>query len=206
MKIDIYNMEGKTVGDIELNDAVFALEPHHDLLHRAVHTYLCNQRQGTSKTKGRSEVRGGGRKPYRQKGTGRARHGSIRSAQYVGGGIIFGPQPRSYSIKLPKKMRQLAMKSALSALVADQRVKVLDKLELNEIKTKNFVKILKNLELNKSVLCVESTRDENIERSAANLPQVKTTLVNTLNVHDLLKYDTLLLTKDAILQIQEVYA
>lgn len=205
-KVDVYNMEGAVTGSLKLDDAVFGIEPNQDVLHRSVLTYLANQRQGTHSTKTRSEVRGGGRKPYRQKGTGRARQGSIRSAQHVGGGIIFGPKPRSYASKLPKKMRRLAIKSALSAKVADNKLIVVDTLSLPAIKTSRMNEILKNIGANTTTLLVTLNREETIEKSARNLQGVKTALVNTINVFDILKFDACVVTQEAILKVQEVYA
>lgn len=204
-KVDVYNMEGAVTGSLELDDSVFGIEPNQDVLHRSIRSFLANQRQGTHSTKTRSEVRGGGRKPYRQKGTGRARQGSTRSAQHVGGGIIFGPKPRSYSWTMPRKMRRLAMKSALSAKVAGGGLIVLDTLELPEIKTRNMVRILKNLGADSSTLLVTLTRDDLVEKSARNLIGVKTALVNTINVFDILKFDKFVVTKEAVLKVQEVY-
>ncbi|MDW7658119.1 MAG: 50S ribosomal protein L4 [Bacillota bacterium] len=204
-KVDVYNMEGAVTGSLELDDSVFGIEPNQDVLHRSIRSFLANQRQGTHSTKTRSEVRGGGRKPYRQKGTGRARQGSTRSAQHVGGGIIFGPKPRSYSWTMPRKMRRLAMKSALSAKVADGSLIVLDTLELPEIKTRSMVRILKNLGAESSTLLVTLNRDDLIEKSARNLCGIKTALVNTINVFDILKFDKFVVTKEAVLKVQEVY-
>lgn len=203
-KIDIYNMDGKVCGDLELNDEIFGVEPNQDVLHRVVVNQLANRRQGTSKTKGRSEVSGGGRKPYRQKGTGRARQGSIRAANHVGGGIIFGPTPRDYSYKLPKKMRRLAMKSALS-LCSQAKMRVLDNFELGEVKTRKVVDVLKNLELAGTTLVVMPESDQNLLMSARNIPTVKVSHVHTLNVFDLLKYDHVLFTKEAVEKVEEVY-
>lgn len=204
-KVDVYNMDGVVTGSLELADSVFGIEPNQDVLHRALVTYQANQRQGTHSTKLRGEVRGGGRKPYRQKGTGRARHGSIRSAQYVGGGVIFGPKPRSYYTSLPRKMRQLAMKSALSSKLAAENMIVLDELELPEIKTRQMKQILANLGVTGSALLVTQKPDENVVKSARNLRGVKTTLANTLNVFDILKFDKFIVTKEAVLNVQEVY-
>ncbi len=204
-KIDLYNMEGKVTGNLELNDEIFGITPNQDVLHRAVVNLLANRRQGTSKVKGRSEVSGGGRKPYRQKGTGRARQGSIRSAQHVGGGIIFGPVPRDYSYRLPKKMRRLALKSALAATYQDQCMKVLDNLTLSEIKTKQMVNLFGALELAGSTLVVLPENDKNVQLSSRNIPGVTVTLVGTLNVYDLLKHDNVLFTQQAIEKVQEVY-
>ena len=185
-KVDVYNMDGVVTGSIELADAVFGIEPNKDVLHRAIVAYQANQRQGTHSTKLRGEVRGGGRKPYRQKGTGRARHGSIRSAQHVGGGVIFGPKPRSYYISLPRKMRRLAMKSALSSKLAAENVIVLEALELPEIKTRRMKQVLENLGVSGTALLVTKNPDENVIKSARNLRGIKTTLANTLNVFDIL--------------------
>ncbi len=204
-KVDVYNMDGVVTGSLELAESVFGIEPNQDVLHRALVTYQANQRQGTHSTKLRGEVRGGGRKPYRQKGTGRARHGSIRSAQYVGGGVIFGPKPRSYYTSLPRKMRQLAMKSALSSKVAADNIIVLEKLELPEIKTRQMKQILANLGVTGSALLVTQKPDENVVKSARNLRGVKTTLANTLNVFDILKFEKFIVTQEAVLNVQEVY-
>ena len=202
----LYNMQGEIIGDIELADAIFGIEPNQDVVHRVVKNQLANKRQGTSKAKGRSEVRGGGRKPYRQKGTGRARQGSIRAANHVGGGVIFGPVPRDYSYKTNKKMRRLAMKSVLSQALSADRIKVLDKLELKEIKTKEMVKTINNLELRGSSIFIIVGPDRNVEKSAANIKDVKTALVNTMNVYDLLKYRNIIFTNEAVNKVQEVYA
>jgi large subunit ribosomal protein L4 len=204
-KVDVYNMDGIVTGSIELSDAIFGIEPNQDVLHRAVLNQLANRRQGTHSTKTRSEVQGGGKKPYRQKGTGRARQGSSRSAQHVGGGIIFGPKPRDYSYTLPKKVRRIAMKSALSTKLAAGSLIVLDTLELPEIKTKQMVQILAKLGVVKTALLVTASRDEKIEKSARNIVGVKTALVNTLNVFDILKFDKFVVTKEAVLKVQEVY-
>jgi len=204
-QVDVYNMDGVKTGSLELSDAIFGIEPNQDVLHRAVLNYLANRRQGTHSTKTRSEVRGGGKKPYRQKGTGRARQGSVRSAQHVGGGIIFGPKPRSYAFTLPRKMRRLAMKSALSAKVAASSLIVLDTLDMFEIKTSRMNTILKNIGADASALLVTAVRDEKIEKSARNLRGVKTALVNTINVFDILKFDKLVVTQEAVLKVQEVY-
>lgn len=205
VKIDIYNMDGKVVGDLELADEIFAIEPHQDVMHRVLVNQHANRRQGTVKVKGRSEVRGGGRKPYRQKGTGRARHGSIRSAQYVGGGRIFGPAPRNFRYSLPRKMRRLALKSALAAKFQADKMLVLDELKLDEIKTKKMVTILNNLGVDGSALIVLPQRDLVVERSANNLRGIKISEVQTLNVTELLKFDRLILTKEAVSRVEEVY-
>lgn len=189
------------------SDAVFAIEPNESVLHQVVKQQLANKRQGTSSTRTRSEVRGGGRKPWRQKGTGRARQGSIRAAQWVGGGIIFGPKPRDYSFTVPKKQRRLALKSAFSSKLTASNIKVVEDLQLPEIKTKSFLAVLKALKLDQtSSLIVEAGDNKNLQYSARNLPQVATTRVNTLNVYDVLSKDVLVLTKEAALKIQEVYA
>ncbi|HHU12922.1 MAG TPA: 50S ribosomal protein L4 [Clostridiaceae bacterium] len=204
-KTNVVNMKGEVVGEIELADAVFGIEPNRDVLSRVLLNQLANRRQGTSKAKTRSEVRGGGRKPYRQKGTGRARHGSIRSAQYVGGGIIFGPAPRDYSYTLPKKMRRLALKSALSSKFGSGDLVVVDELKLDEIKTKRMVEFLRAVGVEKTALLVTGERDVNVERSASNIKGVKTALPNTINVFDILKFDTFVVTEAAIRKVEEVY-
>lgn len=204
-KTNVVNMKGDVVGEIELNDAIFGIEPNKDVLSRVVLNQLANRRQGTSKVKTRSEVRGGGRKPYRQKGTGRARHGSIRSAQYVGGGVIFGPAPRDYRYTLPKKMRRLALKSALSTKVLESQIIVVDELVLEEIKTKKMVEFLKAVGVDRSALLVTAVRDEKIERSAANIRGLKTAVPNTINVFDILKFDKFVATRAAIEKVEEVY-
>lgn len=205
-KIDVYNLDGSVTGQIELSDAVFGVEPNQHVMHLVVKNQLANRRQGTSSTKTRSEVRGGGKRPWRQKGTGRARHGSTRSAQYVGGGIIFGPKPRDYSYTLPKKVRRLALKSALSTKLLDKKIVVVQDFALAEGKTKLFATALKKLNLQQNLLVVSEARQENLERAARNLCGVKLSRVNTLNVFDLLKYDSLLLSQAAVEKIQEVYA
>ena len=203
--VDVYNMEGAVTGSLELSDAIFGIEPNQDVLHRVILNQLANRRQGTHSTKTRSEVNGGGRKPYRQKGTGRARQGSTRSAQHVGGGIIFGPKPRDYSYTLPKKVRRLAMKSALSTKVAAGNLIVIDTLELPEIKTQRMVQFLGNIGATKSTLLVTAVRNETIERSTRNIVGIKTALVNTINVFDILKFEKFVVTKEAVLKVQEVY-
>lgn len=205
-KVDVYNLEGAVTGQIELSDAVFGLEPNQAVIHLIVKNQLANRRQGTSSTKTRSEVRGGGKRPWRQKGTGRARHGSTRSAQYVGGGIIFGPKPRNYSYHVPKKVRRLALLSALSSKLLEKQLVVVESLELPTIKTKVFAEALKKLNTKPTVLVVEAEKKENLIFSARNIKGVKTSLVNTINVFDLLKYETLLVSKAAVEKIQEVYA
>ena len=205
LKVDVLNQEGKKVGDVELNEAVFGVEVNDVVVHAALVNYLANQRQGTQSTKTRAEVRGGGRKPWRQKGTGRARQGSIRAPQWIKGGIALGPKPRSYKYAIPKKMRQLALKSVLTSKVQEGNMIVLDKIELNEIKTKNMVAVLNNLNVNKALIMLED-KNLNVQASARNIENVKTTLVNTINVFDLLKYDSLVVTKEAVKKLEEVYA
>ena len=205
-KVDVYNMEGSVVGDIDLSDGIFGVEPNEAALHAAVVNQLANRRSGTQSTKTKSEVRGGGRKPYRQKGTGRARHGSRRSAQWTGGGVVLGPKPRSYSYTIPKKVRRLAMKSALSSKAQGQDIVVLDKLEFEEIKTKRMVGVLGSLNVaEKTALVVIAGNDKTIVRSARNIPGIKTSSVNTLNVFDILKHDKFVVTLDAVAGIEEVY-
>ena len=204
-KVSVLNMEGIEVGTIELSDAVFGVEVNEHLVHQAVLSQLANNRQGTRKAKTRSEVSGGGRKPWRQKGTGHARQGSTRSPQWTGGGVVFAPKPRDYSIKLNKKERRLAIKSALTTKVNESKLIVLDSFELDEIKTKKFVAVMNNLKAEKA-LVVLNEKNDNVIKSANNVPTVKTALTNTINVYDILKYDTLVLTQDAVATIQEVYA
>ena len=204
-KVDLLNMEGKKVGDIELAESVFAVEVNEYAMHDVVLNYLANQRQGTQSTKTRSEVSGGGRKPWKQKGTGRARQGSIRAPQWIKGGIALGPKPRSYKYTLNKKVKRLALKSALTSKVQENNIIVLDTLNFDEIKTKNMVKVLENIKVEKA-LVVLSEKNENVQLSTRNIPNVKASLVNTINTYDLLKYETLVLTKDAVKKIEEVYA
>ncbi len=205
-KLDLYTMKGDRKGEIEVSDAIFALEPNQDLLHRAVVIQLGNKRQGTHKAKDRSEVRGGGRKPYRQKGTGRARQGSIRSPLKIGGGVTFGPLPRSYRKTMPKKMRRQALKSALSACVQGEKMLVLDELQLQEVKTKAMAEVLNNLKLDKSTLVILDSKNKVVELSARNIPGVTVEYVNTINVYDLLKHDKVLMTEASIRKLEEVYA
>ena len=205
-KVDLYNMEGKVVGDIELSENVFGAEVNEDVLYLAVESYLANQRQGTQSTKTRSEVRGGGIKPWKQKGTGRARQGSIRAPQWIKGGIALGPKPRTYTIKLNKKVKRVALKSALSSKVAENNIIVLDAIDFSEIKTKNMVELLKNLNLDTNALIVLGDKNENVVRSARNIPNVKTAYVNTINVYDIVKYNKFIVTSDAAHKIEEVYA
>ena len=204
-KVSVYNIEGSQVGKIELNDSVFGVEVNEHLVHMAVVAHLAAKRQGTQSAKTRSEVSGGGKKPWRQKGTGHARQGSTRAPQWTGGGVVFAPKPRKYEIKLNKKERRLALKSALTSRVAENKIVVLDALNFDEIKTKNFKAVMDNLKVSKA-LVVMAEKNDNVVLSARNIPSVKTALTNTINVYDILKYDTLVVTKDAVNAIQEVYA
>ena len=203
--VSVYNMEGKEVGTMELNDAVFGVEVNEHLVHLAVVAQLANKRQGTQKAKTRSEVSGGGRKPWRQKGTGHARQGSTRAPQWTGGGVVFAPTPRDYSIRLNKKEKRAALKSALTSRVNDNKFVVVDELKFEEIKTKNFKNVMNNLNVSKA-LVVLAENDQNVVLSARNIPEVRTSLVNTLSVYDILKYNTLVATKAAVASIEEVYA
>ena len=204
-KIDVYNIEGNKVNSIELNEQVFGIEPNKAIVHSVLVNYLANQRQGTQSTKTRSEVTGGGKKPWKQKGTGRARQGSIRAPQWIKGGIALGPKPRSYKYTLNKKVRRLALKSALSSKVQENSIIVLDTLNFDEIKTKNMAKVLENIKANKALIVI-ADKNLNVQASARNIPNTKTSLVNTINTYDILKYDTLVVTKEAIEKIEEVYA
>ncbi len=205
-KVDLYNMKGEVVGDIQLSDNVFGADINKEALHAAVVNQLANKRQGTQSTKTKSEVRGGGRKPWRQKGTGRARQGSIRSAQWIKGGIVLGPKPRSYRYTLPKKVKRIALKSALTSKVSANEILVLDNLALEAIKTKAMVGVLSSLKVDSSVLIVIDSKNDNIVKSARNIPGVKTAFVNTINVFDILKYDKFIITKEAVQKVEEVYA
>jgi len=205
-KVALYNMQGEQIGEVELADSVFGQEVKPEVMHQVVLNYLANQRLGTASTKTRGEVRGGGRKPWRQKGTGRARHGSIRSPLWIKGGIVFGPKPRSYKYKLPKKLKRVALKSALSAKVRDNEIIVVDKLEIEQPKTKAMVKILENLKADKKSLIVMETPNINVQRSARNIPGIKTITVDTINVYDILNHETLIMTLDAVKKVEEVYA
>ncbi|GAF22587.1 MULTISPECIES: 50S ribosomal protein L4 [Shouchella] len=205
-KVTVFNQTGSQVGDIELADAVFGIEPNNSVLHDAVIMQQASLRQGTHKTKGRSEVRGGGRKPWRQKGTGRARQGSIRSPQWVGGGVVFGPTPRSYSYKLPKKVRRLALKSALSSKVQGSELVVLDTLSFEEIKTKSMKEVLASLSVESKALVVTADYNENVALSARNLPGVTFLTADSVNVLDLLKHGKVVITKDAVEKVEEVLA
>ena len=204
-KVAVYNMEGKEVGSMDLNDAVFGVEVNEHLVHMAVLQQLANNRQGTQKAKTRSEVRGGGRKPWRQKGTGHARQGSIRAPQWKGGGVVFAPVPRDYSFKLNKKEKRAALKSVLTSRVQENKFIVVDELKMDEIKTKTFKGVLDNLNAEKA-LVVLNDMDANVIASAKNIPTVKTTQTNELNVFDVLKYNTVVVTKDAVATIEELYA
>ena len=203
--VSVYNMEGKEVGTIELNDAVFGVEINEHLVHLAAVQQLANNRQGTQKAKTRAEVSGGGRKPWRQKGTGHARQGSTRAPQWTHGGVVFAPVPSDYSFKMNKKEKRLALKSVLTNAVNEKKLVVLDELKFDGIKTKNMENVLKALNLNKA-LVVLNENDQNVVLSARNIPDVKTALTNTINVFDILKYNTVVLTKDAVATIEEVYA
>ena len=203
--VSVYNIEGKEVGSLELNDAIFGVEINEHLVHMAVVQQLANNRQGTQKAKTRSEVSGGGRKPWRQKGTGHARQGSTRAPQWTGGGVVFAPTPRDYSFKMNKKEKRAALKSALTSRVVDSKIVVLDEIKFNEIKTKNFANVMKNLKLDKALMVI-GDNDANVILSARNISDVKVSQPNTINVYDILKYDTLVVTKDAVAKIEEVYA
>ena len=203
--VSVYNMEGAQVGTIELSDSIFAVPVNEHLVHQAVVAQLANKRQGTQKAKTRSEVRGGGRKPWRQKGTGHARQGAIRAPQWTGGGVVFAPTPRDYSFKLNKKEKRAALKSVLTSKVAENKFVVVDELKLDEIKTKKFVQVMNNLKVEKA-LVVLNDMDTNVIASAANIPTVKTAQTNELNVFDALKYDKVVVTKAALATIEEVYA
>ena len=203
--VSVYNMEGNEVGTIDLNDAVFGVEVNEHLVHMAVVAQLANKRQGTQKAKTRSEVSGGGRKPWRQKGTGHARQGSTRAPQWTGGGVVFAPTPRDYTIRLNKKEKRLALKSALTSRVLENKLIVVDELKFDEVKTKNFANVMNNLKASKA-LVVLNENDANVVLSARNIPTVKTALTNTTNVFDILKYNTVIVTKAAVATIEEVYA
>ena len=201
--VSVYNIEGNQVGEIELSDAVFGVEINEHLLHMAVVNHLAAKRQGTQSAKTRSEVSGGGKKPYRQKGTGHARQGSTRAPQWTGGGVVFAPKPRDYSFKLNKKERRAALKSALTSKVVNNKIVVLDTFKMEEVKTKKFQAVMDALKVSKALVVVE---DNNVVLSARNIPTVKTASTNTINVYDILKYDTLVLTQDVVAAITEVYA
>ena len=203
--VKVYNIEGKEVGTIELNDAVFGVEVKENLVHQAVVQQLANNRQGTQKAKTRSEVSGGGKKPYRQKGTGHARQGSTRAPQWTHGGVVFAPVPRDYSFKMNKKEKRAALKSVLTSKVQEANLIVLDELKFDSVKTKNMVNVMKNLQAEKALVVINDN-DANVVLSARNLPAVKTASVNTINVYDVLKYNKLILTKESVAAIEEVYA
>ena len=203
--VSVYNIEGKVVDTIELRDDIFGIAVNEHLVHLAVVQQLANKRQGTQSAKTRAEVSGGGRKPWKQKGTGHARQGSTRSPQWKGGGVVFAPKPRDYSFKLNRKEKRIALKSALSSRVAAEKIYVLDELNFDEIKTKKMLTVLDNLKLSKALIVI-GEKNENVILSARNIPSIRTALPNTINVYDILKYDTLILTKDAVAKIEEVYA
>ena len=205
-KIDVYDIEGKKVKEVELAENVFGIEPNEAIVHSVLVNFLANQRQGTQSTKTRSEVRGGGRKPWRQKGTGRARQGSIRAPQWIKGGIALGPKPRSYYYTVNKKERRLAVKSMLSSKVLENSLVVVDKIDMKEIKTKEMVRVLNNLKVEGKTLMLLPEKNETVQKSARNIEGVKTTLVNTINVYDLLKYKNLVVTLDTVKKLEEVYA
>ncbi len=205
-KIDVYNIEGKKVSDVELSENVFGIEPNEAVVHSVLVNYMANQRQGTQSTKTRSEVSGGGRKPWKQKGTGRARQGSIRATQWIKGGIALGPKPRSYKYTVNKKERRLAIRSMLSSKVIENEIIVLDAIPFTEIKTKNMANVLNNLKVEGKTLIVLPEKNENVQKSARNIEGVKTSLVNTINAYDLLKYIKLIVTLDAVNKINEMYA
>ena len=203
--VSVYNIEGKEVGSIELNDAVFGVEVNEHLVHMAVVNQLANNRQGTQSTKTRSEVSGGGRKPWRQKGTGHARQGSTRSPQWTGGGVVFAPKPRDYSFKMNKKEKRIALLSALSSKVADNKIVVLDAFNLDEVKTKKFAEVMSNLKVDKALVVIEG-ENKNVVLSGRNIPTVKVSATNEINTYDVLKYETLVVTKAAVEKLEEVYA
>ena len=203
--VSVYNIEGKEVGSIELNDAVFGFEINEHLVHMAVVNQLANNRQGTQSAKTRSEVSGGGRKPWRQKGTGHARQGSTRSPQWTGGGVVFAPKPRDYSFKMNKKEKRIALLSALSSKVADNKIVVLDAFNLDEVKTKKFAEVMSNLKVDKALVVIEG-ENKNVVLSGRNIPTVKVSAANEINTYDVLKYETLVVTKAAVEKLEEVYA
>ena len=205
-KVDVLSVDGKKVKELELNENVFGIEPNENIVHSAIVNYLANQRQGTQNTKTRAEFSGGGRKPWRQKGTGRARQGSIRAPQWIKGGIALGPRPRSYSYKINKKEKRLAIKSILSSKVAEKELIVLDKLELKEIKTANMVKVLNNVKAEGKTLILLPANNENVCKSSRNIEGVKTLTVDTINAYDLVKYKGLVVTEDTVKKLEEVYA
>ena len=204
--VNVLNMNGQQVGEVELVDSIFAVDVKENLVHSAVLLYLANRRQGTQSTKTRAEVRGGGRKPWRQKGTGRARQGSIRSPQWTGGGVVFAPKPRDYSFKMNRTEKRLALKSALTSRVLENKLIVLDELNLTEVKTKAMKNVVSALNLRKALFITDGEASMNVMLSARNIPNVKTAAVNNMNVYDILKYDTVVITKEALAKIEEVYA
>ena len=204
--VDVYNLEGKKVSTVDLKEEVFGIEPNENIVHSVLANYLANQRQGTQSTKTRAEVRGGGRKPWRQKGTGRARQGSIRAPQWIKGGIALGPKPRSYTYRVNKKEKQLAIKSLLSAKVLDNELTVVDKLEVKEIKTKTMVKALADMKVEGKTLIILPENNKNVLMSSRNIEGVKTIVANNINIFDLLKYNKLVLTLDTVKKLEEVYA
>ncbi len=205
-KVKVLSMTGTETGTIELNDAIFGIEPNQNAVHAVVKNYLANRRQGTQSAKTRGEVRGGGRKPFRQKGTGRHRQGSTTDPSQIGGGVVFAPKPRSYRYTLPKKLRRLAMLSALSSKVAEKEIIVLDELKFDAPKTKEMIKVLENVKAGKKALIVTAEKDENVVRSAANIPGVRTALVGTMNVYEIINHENFIVTKEAIEKIEEVYS
>lgn len=205
-KVTMLNMAGEAVGDIELNDSVFGIEVNEFAVHEVIKNYLANQRQGTQSAKTRGEVRGGGRKPFRQKGTGRGRQGSLTSPSHIGGGVVFAPKPRDYSYSVPKKVKRLAIKSVLTSKVQENEIIVLDTLSFEAPKTKDMVNVLKNIKAAKKAIIVMDEKDENVIKSAANIPGVKTTLVSTMNTYEVLNATSFIVTKEAVKKIEEVYA
>ena len=205
-KVDVLSVDGKKVKELELNENVFGIEPNENIVHSAIVNYLANQRQGTQNTKTRAEVSGGGRKPWRQKGTGRARQGSIRAPQWINGGVALGPKPRSYKYKINKKEKRLAIKSILSSKVTGNELVVLDKLQLKETKTAEMVKVLNNLKVTEKALVLLPANDLNVQRSARNIKGIKSLTVDTINAYDLVKYNKLIVTEDTVKKLEEVYA
>ena len=205
-KLNVYNVLGEQVREIELNESVFGVEINQHVVYEVVKNQLANKRQGTQSAKTRSEVRGGGRKPWRQKGTGRARQGSTNAPQWTGGGVVFAPKPRDYSYSVPKKVRRLAMKSVLTSKVENNEMIILDELKFEAPKTKEMIKLLNNINADKKVLIVTSEKEENVVKAANNIPNVQTTIINNLNVYDILKYNSFVITEDAVRKVEEVYA
>ncbi|MDR7871611.1 MAG: 50S ribosomal protein L4 [Tissierellaceae bacterium] len=205
-KVNVYNMLGEQVGEMELSDQVFGIEVNQHVVYEVVKNQLANKRQGTQSAKTRAEVRGGGKKPWRQKGTGRARIGSTRAPHWTGGGVTFAPKPRDYSYKVPKKVKRLAMKSALTSKVANNEIIIIDELNFDAPKTKDMINLLNKLNADRKALIVTAEKNENVIRSANNIPAVQTTVVNNLNVYDILKYNSFIITKDAVRKVEEVYA